>query len=171
LNEFKKKLSNWINNYNSKKGSKIKYLLIPEMHKDNSWHMHGLIQGIPIEHLTEFEKTDKLPLKMLMILHQDRKLYNWQAYQKSFGFISMEKVLNAEAISKYITKYITKDIVKSQIKLNDHIYYCSHGLKRAEKIYTGELRRSVEADFENDYIASKTVRSIEEAREYFIDDE
>lgn len=54
LKSYKKKLLTWIKNYNRTQKTNIKYLLIPENHQDGSWHMHGLMMGIPEEHLREF---------------------------------------------------------------------------------------------------------------------
>lgn len=170
LNEFKSKLSKWFNNYNYKKGTHIKYVIIPEQHKNGSWHAHGFLMGVPTEHLTAFKTTDKLPTKMLSLLHQGRKIYDWDAYVKAFGYITIEQVINLEAVSKYVTKYITKEIMQTKIKLNEHIYYCSHGLNRAQELYRGELTKNIESDYENDYIAIKTVRTLQEATKYFTDD-
>jgi hypothetical protein len=170
LSNYKKKLSTWIKNYNRLNETQIKYLLIPEQHKDGSYHMHGLMMNIPIEHLTEFADTDKLPLKILIKIKQGRKIYNWEAYAKAFGYITVEPILNAESVSKYITKYITKDMMKTRINLNDHLYYCSLGLKRAETIYKGYLTKDLTADYENEHVKIKTARTFEEAISYFVDD-
>ena len=51
LKKYRKDLAQFIRDYNKKYKINIKYLLIPEMHKDGAWHMHGLIIGLPIEHL------------------------------------------------------------------------------------------------------------------------
>ena len=36
----------WIGNYNKKYNTKLKYLLIPEKHKDGAIHCHGLFSGV-----------------------------------------------------------------------------------------------------------------------------
>lgn len=66
LNNYKIKLSTWIKNYNRLHQTNIKYLLIPENHKDGSWHMHGLVTGLPTEHLHEFREDEKIPIKILI---------------------------------------------------------------------------------------------------------
>lgn len=168
LNNYKTKLSTWIKNYNRLHDTNIKYLLIPENHKDGSWHMHGLMMGLPIEHLHEFREDEKLPKKMLIEIAHGHKLYNWPAYAKTFGYISISKIVNAESVSKYITKYITKDLLSTRIGLNEHLYYCSQGLNRAEIIYHGKLIKNLDEDFFNDYVKLKTVRNLEDAKAYFI---
>lgn len=131
--------------------------------------MHGLIMGLPIEHLHEFTMQEKLPIKMIIELAKGNKLYDWPAYEKTFGYISISKIRDIENASKYITKYITKDLAKSKIGLNDHLYYCSQGLKRAKIIYRGPLTQEIDEDYSNEYVKVKIVRSIEEATRYFTD--
>lgn len=168
LKNYKTKLSTWIKNYNRLHKTDIKYLLIPENHKDGSWHMHGLMMGLPMEELHEFTKDEKLPIKILVEIAHGHKIYSWPAYEKTFGYITISKIINAESVSKYITKYITKDLLSTRIGVNEHLYYCSQGLKRAEIINQGKLIKDIEEDYSNDYVKIKTVRSIAEARAYFI---
>lgn len=66
-------------------------------------------------------------------------------------------------------KYITKDLTKTRIGLNDHLYYCSQGLKRSELIYTGQLTKEIDEDYSNDYVKIKTLQSFDEAIGYFVD--
>ena len=69
LKAYRKRLSKFLNNYNGKHSIKISYLLIPELHKcGNNFHLHGLLAGLPIEHLTQFTHKDKLPRKILKML-------------------------------------------------------------------------------------------------------
>jgi len=168
LKSYKIKLSTWIKNYNRLHKTNIKYLLIPENHKDGSWHMHGLLMGLPEEHLHEFTQDEKLPIKILVEIAHGHKMYSWPAYAKTFGYISISKIKNIESVSKYITKYITKDIFSTEIELNNHLYYCSKGLKRAEILYQGRLVKDLDEDYSNDYVKIKTVKDIAEAKSYFI---
>jgi len=170
LKSYKKRLSTWIKNYNRTHKTDIKYLLIPENHQDGSWHMHGLMMGIPEEHLHEFTEQEKLPIKILIEIKRGNKVYNWEAYSKKFGFMTITKIRHLESVSKYITKYITKDLAKTRIGLNDHLYYCSQGLKRAETIYQGQLTKELDEDYSNEYVKIKTVKSFDEAIQYFVDD-
>lgn len=171
LNRYKKKLTVWIKNYNRIHEINVKYLLIPEQHADGqSWHMHGLLAGLPKEQLEEFTIQEKLPIKMVIEIARGNKLYNWPAYAKKFGYVSLSRVRNIERTARYITKYITKDITKTKIGKNSHFYYCSKGLKRAETIYQGPLTKELEEEYSNDYMKIKTVRSMEEAIQYFVDE-
>lgn len=170
LQTYKRKLSNWIKNYNRLHKTKILYLFIPELHSDKeTWHMHGLMMGLPEGHLEAFNLEQKLPVNILIELKKGDIIYNWPAYNKAFGFITISAIRDAESVSKYITKYITKDLVKNGIELNNHLYYCSQGLKRAEKLYQGHLTRELDEDFGNEYVKIKTVRTFDEAIGYFTD--
>lgn len=169
LKAYKSKLSIFIKNYNRIHGTNIKYLLIPELHKDGiNYHMHGLMMGLPIEHLHEFTEQERLPIKILIELKRGNKVYNWEAYSKKFGFMTITKIRHLESVCKYITKYITKDLAETRIGLNDHLYYCSTGLKRAEIICQGHLVKDLEEDYSNEYVKIKTMRNREEAQAYFI---
>lgn len=171
LNKYKKKLSVWIKNYNRLHRTKIKYLLIPELHIDGkSWHMHGLVMELPETHLAEFEDNETLPLTILIEIKRGNKVYDWPAYRKAFGYITITKIRDAESVSKYITKYITKDMIKTKIELNNHLYYCSKGLKRAKKLYQGQLTKDFDEDFGNEYVKIKTLHSFDEAIHYFVDE-
>lgn len=129
--------------------------------------MHGLMMGLPSEHLHEFTESEKLPIKILIEIAHGHSLYSWPAYEKTFGYISISKIKNIESVSKYITKYITKNMFSTKIALNEHLYYCSKGLKRAETIYQGSLQKELDEDYGNEYVKIKTVRNKEEAKAYF----
>jgi len=110
---FRKQFTAWLKNYNARNDCKVKYLFIPEKHKDGiNWHGHGAIMGLPIEHLTKFKRTDKLPVKMIKKITAGRELYNWTAYADKFGFVSLENIHCHEATAKYITKYIKRTLTQ-----------------------------------------------------------
>lgn len=165
-----KTLAKWFNNYNSRTDANLKYLLIPEPHRDGAFHFHGLCFGLPETHLTQFTPQDHIPKHLKDMLRSGRILYNWPAYASKFGFVTYEKIIDLERCAAYMTKYITKDLQNSGIELNHHLYYCSKELKRAEVILVEEMRRQIEnPDFSNDYVCIKSFRSVEEALPYFCD--
>ena len=140
LAAYYKDLSQWLQNYKKNYKTSIKYVFIPEMHKDGAWHMHGLITGILPEH----------------IVCNEHGYYDWPNYRNKFGYISMDKIRNQEACAKYITKYVNKDLEDSIKDLNAHMYYCSKGLKKAVEVKRGTLSaNSIPFDFENDYVKTK----------------
>ena len=142
LKEYIKKLGQFIRNYRRDFEADIQYLLIPEKHIDGAWHMHGLIKGIPENHL----KINK------------HGYLDWEEYSKRFGYCSIDKVRSKEAVSKYITKYIGKsfDTDRGVSELESKLYYSSRGLKRPKKKKEGTLSRyqleKIPFTFDNDYV-------------------
>ncbi len=143
LKGYIKRLGQFIRNYRRDHGADIQYLLIPEKHKkDGAWHMHGLFKGIPEEHLSINKNGYK----------------DWEAYSKRFGYISLDKIKNKEACSKYITKYVSKSFDKEGgvTEKESKLYYCSRGLKRAKKKKDGTLSRyqleKIPFAYENEYV-------------------
>lgn len=133
LEEFYKKFSEFIHGYNKRKmdEDKVKYLLVPEQHKDGAWHMHGFIKGIA-------EKD----------LYINNKGYmTWKQYENKFGFISMDKIKNLDRSSSYILKYMTKEDDKNVTEINKHLYYCSKGLNKSTELYRGSAQYYGEWDW------------------------
>ena len=151
LADFRKVLSQWIRNYNKKYSLKIKYLLIPEQHKDGAWHFHGFLIGLPISHLKKFEIGDIMGQKIADKVLAGCTVYNWLAYQGKFGFCSLETIRNQERAVNYIIKYITKELAQSVDSLGAHLYYASKGLERAEELKRGKLLQEIPIDFENEH--------------------
>lgn len=151
LKKYYKDLGEFLRNYKKNHGSKIEYVLIPELHEDKkSWHMHGLIKGILPKHLTK-NKYGYL---------------DWDQYSKKFGYMSIDKIKDKDKVCSYITKYINKSMKETIKGLNAHMYYNSNGLNTAVEIKRGTLsRHSIPTtyDYENDYIQSKIYKNPHEA--------
>lgn len=152
LEKFHKDFTQWLRDYGKKYGIKIKFLLIPELHSDGkTWHMHGLLYGLPLDHLKQFCIGDKMGKKLAEKVKKGDVVYNWLAYAKKFGFCDLEPIRNPEAVSKYITKYINKNLATSVTELNAHLYYCSRGLNRAQTMKKGSMLRPIEPSYVGDY--------------------
>ena len=159
LNKFHRDLTLFLRRYGVKNGLKIHFLLVPELHDDGkSWHVHGLISGLPLSHLKQFEIGDKMSKKLLEKVLNGEKIYNWLEYSRKFGFCDLELIKNHEAVSKYITKYINKKLGSDVKEQNAHTYYCSRGLRRAEKIKIGSMNwGNIESDYKNEYCSVATL--------------
>lgn len=151
LKSFKKVLFQSIWDYNKKHGTNVKFLLIPEKHKDGAWHFHGFFMGLPANHLVLFTLEQKLPNYIRDKLKNGESVYNWPFYAEKFGFIDIEPIRSREKAASYITKYITKDLENSVSELGAHLYYCSQGLQRAKELKRGVMAATITPDFENDY--------------------
>lgn len=153
LELFHKQLTQWLRDYNKKHKLNIKFLFVPEKHKDGkSWHIHGFIYGLPVEHLVQFQVGDKMGKGLADKVMRGDIVYNWKAYFNRFGFCDLEPIRNHEAVSKYVTKYINKELANSVTELNAHTYYHSRGLKFAELIKKGTMIwEDIAPTYENDY--------------------
>lgn len=152
LEKYHKDLTQWFRNQSKKFGTKIDYLLIPELHDDGkAWHMHGFIKGIPSTELKQFVFGETMGKALAKKVKKGDTVFNWLAYSKKFGFCDLEPIRNPEAVSKYITKYINKNLATSVTELNAHLYYHSRGLHIADTIKKGSMLGDIEPTFTNDY--------------------
>ena len=168
LPKFIKDFGQFIRDNRKKLKIDIKYLLIPERHKDGCWHLHGFIYGLPIEQLHCFSLCEKIPYKIRERIEQGVNVYTWKEYERKFGFAVFEQILSHRAVSGYITKYVTKDTMTTITELNAHTFYASKGLKSAVVLHQDTLPSPLqEADFKNDYVSIKWFEDIDEALSKF----
>lgn len=125
LSVFYAAFSQWIRDQRKKYSCRIQYVLIPEMHKDGAWHLHGFVRGIPCSMISDFVPGVH-PQALI-----DSGFKNWPAYSDKFGFCSLASIQDAVGCAHYVTKYITKDMASSVSDFGAHTYYCSIGLNRA----------------------------------------
>lgn len=138
LNLAVKRFGEWVGNYNKKYHTKLKYLLVPEQHKDGAWHFHGLLNNI---------SSDSLVKNMYGYL-------DLPFFVKRFGFISLSPIRDHNRTANYITKYVTKTMTATSVELNKHLFYASRGLDGAVKIKDGFMDSKLAhdlCDYENDY--------------------
>lgn len=167
LDESVRQISKWFNNLNYRSSLNIRYLLVPEPHKDNAWHFHGLFSGIPPNLLEPFKLDDNIPTYIRELLLSGHEICNFPLYQDKFGWVTVEPIRDNVRAAKYITKYITKELLQSKISLNHHVYYASQGLNRASTILRAPLEQEFEPDFENDYVKIKQFDNANEPLKLF----
>ena len=108
----------------------IRFVLVPEQHKDGSWHMHGLfsdISSLLISFKDLADRGESVPWKLVK-----NGYYNWEAYQNKFGFCSFGVIRNKVAVGFYIVKYISKSLKESAVPVGLDLYYPSRGLNHAQ---------------------------------------
>ena len=75
-NELLKKVSVWLHNQKKRKSPNLKYLIVPDLHKEDVWgkafHFHGLLSDIGDMELIETNKKDK----------NNRVIYNIKGFHK-----------------------------------------------------------------------------------------
>ena len=146
LETYIKDFRKWISNYSRKADvKKIHYLLVPDLHEDGAWHIHGLVKGIPKKHLT------------FIGVKKKSRCYKWKAYEKKFGFCQFETIRSIEGVASYLTELTRNpEMVQKYMQLNSSLYYCSQGLNRPKVIAEGyNLTNIDEYDYENEYVGVK----------------
>lgn len=172
LDGLMKSFGKWLNNYNSRKASgAVRYLLIPEKHKDGSWHLHGFFSGIPASDLHSFQMSEHIPYEILHQLEQGHEVFSWISYSAKYGYCTFTPIRSREASSKYVTKYITKDLKRSVEEINAHLYYCSRGLTRKSIVYRSEVLQDFSPDYENEYVRIKQSDNLDNLISVFCHDE
>lgn len=156
LSEFRKDFAMLVRNLNRARSEadKIKYLIIPEQHKNGAWHMHGLLRGLTSDDLREFTHKEKLPMRIKDQIEKGVKIYDWTRYRRAFGYFTCTEIESGTACAKYITKYISKDLQKSVREAGEHLFFASQGLKGRDTVVkqSSEVCPVTEWDFENQYI-------------------
>jgi len=126
---------------------KIKYILIPEPHKDGSIHFHGLFNESIKPYLAEFDTSKKLPTKITDAIKENKQIFNFPDYAKQFGWVSIEQIRDFNACAVYVSKYVTKSF-DSDSRFSYRRYFCSIGLNKPKFIQTPKISYS---DFNKHY--------------------
>lgn len=106
-----KKLTKWLNNQR-RKCPDLKYLFVPEMHKDGAFHFHGLIanaDGLTYSDSGRVAIGNKAYKRTKENQHFPTiyNLDNWK-----YGFSTATAVVSSCKSASYICKYITKDLIQ-----------------------------------------------------------
>lgn len=98
--EVVKKITKWLNNMQQRGSAKMKYLIVPEFHKDGKhYHFHGLLANCDNLNLVDSRHIDKMGEKIYNIS-------NWK-----YGFTTAVKIKDNGKVTSYIGKYITKELL------------------------------------------------------------
>lgn len=155
--ECSKKMANWINNVKKKFAPDIKYVVVPEQHKDGAWHFHGVFANLGNMTFLDSGRKDK----------KGKVIYN--LYEYKFGFTTATYITDNMATCLYIQKYITKDLCGNLY--NKKRYWCSRNLDKP-KIEKRMYRNGLE-EFENslvteDYRSNKVQGEFYDVYQYLI---
>ena len=113
------RLTDWLSGQRKKHtgdGLDLKYMVVPEKHKDGAWHFHGIFTGV---------KPSLFGLKQFPG-HDDFRVQSWRS-----GFSAATRVKDELAVSNYIMKYITKDMVS--VTPGKKRYWCSRNLSLPDR--------------------------------------
>lgn len=174
LDAYRKSFSQMIRDYNRIHDLHIKYLLVPELHGDmKSWHVHGFLQGLPVECLHKFELGDQMSSYIAQKVRNGQEVYNWERYVKSFGWCDLEPIASHDGACKYVTKYISKALDKSVSDLGKHMFYASQGLQRRTRVHCDSIKPQMLDYLQNhpqaykgDYTVCLWLDSLDDVKKY-----
>ena len=113
-----KRLSVWISNIKRDYAPDMKYIFVPELHKDGALHFHGIVSDIGSLPLVDSGHKDK----------DGKIIYNIDCYK--MGFTTATKVTDSGRVASYLTKYITKDLMS--YSKGKKKYWASRNLKKPD---------------------------------------
>lgn len=141
IDACKSKLKRWLDRQREK-DSNLKYVVVPERHKNGAIHFHAL-----------FENIDSFTLHKTKIRQENRDVFTMRDWR--FGYSNVKFIdSNRLKVAAYITKYITKDMITIE---NKRRYWSSHNLALPEKFYNDVDRFEIYPDlqslvYENAYL-------------------
>lgn len=111
--ECMSKANKWFNNQKSRKAPDLKYLFVPEQHKDGAWHIHGIISDVGEMSFVDSGRVaiGEKAYRRSDVNSKGATIYNLSGWK--FGFSTATKVRDKYKVASYITKYITKDLCAS----------------------------------------------------------
>lgn len=155
-----KYLSKWLNNQKHQ-NTKMRYLIVPELHKSGRIHFHGVFSDVPNWRLSPAKnsKTGEC------IYQNGSQVFNLDNYK--LGFTTVSKVKNIEVVSHYISKYITKELLNLKHKKN--VWHSKNLIKPTMTYHLSNLddidSYIEENNYNIDYQSEKTLENYE--RKYF----
>ncbi len=135
LDALSKALRQFFNNFKKRYAPDFKYIIVPERHKNGTWHFHGLISGIPS---SEFVCPETITWRdpetnTLKRIRNTKGYLRWYRYSVKFGHFDVGVIKHYEACAAYVSKYITKDLIS--VMKGAHLYFSSKGLRRPSLVF------------------------------------
>ncbi|MFR1882988.1 hypothetical protein [Blautia sp.] len=160
---FTKTIRKYLNNLKTNYAPDLKYLIVPELHKDGKKiHFHALIADVGN---IKFEFSGKVSAgKYIYDIDKCRwgkKIYNMPLWK--FGWSTATIVQDNNKVAGYICKYITKDLLA--VTKNKRRFWSSLNLDRADIRYFNVSYNdliSIFHDYENSILYTKKIK-IEQA--------
>lgn len=116
----RKLFTKWIDNVKHQ-NKNLKYIFVPELHKNGAVHIHGMIGNCP--NLKIIPAVN--PHTCKHIYKNGSQIFNIKNF--TYGFTTISKIKNQEACSVYVSKYMSKDLIDFSFK---NKYFRSHNLKK-----------------------------------------
>lgn len=134
IDGFVRDFGYWIGNYNKKFNTNLKYLVVPEQHKNGAWHMHGLLSGVSPD----------------SVITNEHGYLTMPYYEKRFGFINLSEIMDSNKTATYVAKYITKSDCALESK--KHLFYSSRGLNGKMIVDYYQTNENFKSEWYNEYV-------------------
>jgi hypothetical protein len=88
----------------------MQYAVVPEHHKDGSYHFHVLMSGLPASMVAPARhgRAD--------IYQKGRRVFNFLPAQSALGFTNFSGVSSSLAVGRYMGKYLTKSMAGASLR-------------------------------------------------------
>lgn len=143
LPSLNRKFSLMIRDLNEKFKCEIRYLSVPEAHKDGAWHLHVMMMGVPDMLLKDFHMKSKIKVKLKKYIAQGQRVARIPLFDNSIGASTLIQIKDSDEdrikVALYFKKYVTKDVRRLCNEKHKRLFYSSHGLKRASRVYKGGM--------------------------------
>lgn len=132
--EIMRKVNRWLDNMVRRHG--LRYVIVPEQHKDGAWHFHGFFAG------------DGLEVVDSGIRWNEREVYNLPQWK--LGFTSAQRLYGEySAAVAYVCKYIGKQQGERPM---GRWYYSGGNLSKPEKVYATLEYRELLEDYSSECV-------------------
>lgn len=144
VEEIKKTFTRWLRDQ-KRNYPELRFLLVPEMHRNGAWHMHGFLMGLPREVLQDDWKKafKRLPVYIREEIKKGNEIYWWDKAFKKFGYCTIEPIRSKLQCAKYCAKYMSKVLYSSKIPSGKSLFLASQGLNRAERVEPENVPKDV----------------------------
>lgn len=140
FNHLKITMIRWLKSQILHHSPNLKYLVVPELHKDGAIHFHVLLKN--------FNGHTRLAKKKTK---GNYEVYNLTGFRGGFTTASPLDD-NKLAVAEYVSKYITKELIAL---FNKNRYFCSKDLKRPikyhNKFFNFKKLKDLELHADSDY--------------------
>lgn len=121
-----KKSRKWLSNQQIHYAPDLKYLIVPEQHKDGAWHIHGVLACVGDMKITDSGRVSKDGKAYVRDATNCKypTIYNLSGWKN--GWSTATKVRDKHKVASYIVKYITKDLCS--VTSGKHRYYKSNNI-------------------------------------------
>lgn len=120
----------------------LKYICVPEQHKDGAWHVHALIANFEGK-LRKLTLGDKLPARLRRRIKSGGETYVFPSWDKHVGWCTVEPVRDSNRSATYIAKYLVKGSLPAGIRAYRVSRSCSRPEIVHEEYFTPEVYENV----------------------------